>query len=130
MSRTQNQAVHPVNSLGANNMTGTAVVLGAVIDMLTVDKGSFEIQAVGTGTGALTLEGSNQYDAVNNPNAVFIALAAAAVTPTLTAPAGANVATLNALDRQALGARFIRVRYVNASGTGKLDVYFSGQGVS
>jgi hypothetical protein len=129
MSRFLNGNNRPFNSGGVANMTGTATIVSTVIDMLSIDKGTLEIQAVGTGSGTLTVEGSNRYDAVNNPNAVFVPLTTP-TSPALPAPAGANVAALCAWVTQALGCRYVRLRYVNASGSGTLDVYHSGQGVA
>lgn len=121
-----------VNSLGANNMTGTNVVLGpsGAIDMLCVDQADIEIQITGTPTGTLTVEGSNQYDPITNPNATFVTLAAGAVNPALPGVAGAGSSYIGNLTAQALGCRWFRLRYVNTSGTGQLNVWFAGKGVS
>lgn len=124
-----------VRSAGANNMTGTATVLSAWVDMALLDELSLEIQATGTGTGTLTLEGTNQLDPSNaqqpNPSATWVPFASGASVPALSNPAGANLAQLVGL--VVLGgqgsARFVRLRYVNASGAGKLDVYANGSGL-
>lgn len=120
-----------INAAGANNMTGTATVLSAPIDMLDVDSAaSLEIQITGTPNGTLSLLGSDQYDLKNNPGAVFVPLAAGAVTPALPAVAGAASATIVALAAQALGCRWIQLKYVNATSTGQLNVWMHGRGVN
>jgi hypothetical protein len=120
-----------VNSGGANNMTGTATVLSDPIDLRNVDTAaSLEIQIAGTPTGTLSLLGSNQYDVQLNPNATFVPLAAGAVTPVLPTVAGAGSTTICALAAQALGCRYVQLKYVNTSGTGTLDVWAHGRGVT
>lgn len=116
---------------GVNNMTGTATVLSSIIDMRDVDlDASLEIQISGTPTGTLSLLGSNQYDALINAGATFVPLAAGAVTPALPAVAGAASSTICALTAQALGCRYLQLKYVNASSTGQLNVWAHGRGVS
>jgi hypothetical protein len=112
-------------------MTGTNVVLGPskAIDMLCVDKASLEILISGTPTGTLTVEGSNAYDPITNVG-TFVPLAAGAVNPALPGVAGAGGQTIHNLTAQALGCRWFRLRYVNTSGTGQLNVWFAGVAVS
>lgn len=119
-----------INAAGATNMTGTAIVLSNVMDLLCVDQATLEIIITGTPTGTLSVEGSDRYDPVTNPNATFTPLAAGAVTPALPAVAGAASSTICALTAQALGCRYFRLRYVNASSTGVLNAWFHGKGVS
>jgi hypothetical protein len=120
-----------INALGANNMTGTATVLSEPIDLRNVDTAaSLEIQITGSPTGTLSLLGSNQYDAQINPGATPVPLAAGAVTPALPAVAGAASSTIVALAAQALGCRYVWLKYVNTSGTGQLNVWAHGRGVS
>lgn len=130
-----------IDAAGVNNMTGTATVLSNVIDMRDIDLvGSLEIQISGTPTGTLTLLGSNQYDRLINPgtganaNAQFaslaVPLAAGAVTPALPGVAGAGSSTICALAAQALGCRYLQLRYVNTSGSGQLNAWAHGRGVS
>lgn len=111
-------------------MTGTAVVLSNVMDLLCVDQATLEIIITGTPTGTLSVEGSDRYQPIENNAVTFTPLAAAAVTPALPAVAGAGSSTIVALTAQALGCRYFRLRYVNSSGTGVLNVWFSGKGVS
>lgn len=120
-----------VNAGGANNMTGTATVLSAIIDLRNVDaEASLEIVITGTPTGTLSLTGSDQYDPQTNPAPTFVPLAAGAVTPALPAVAGAASSTIVALAAQALGCRALQLKYVNASGTGQLNAWFHGRGVT
>lgn len=120
-----------INSAGANNMTGTATVLSTIIDLLNTDlAGGLEIQIAGTPTGTLSLLGSIQYDPKNNPNATFVPLAAGAVTPALPAVAGAASSTICALAAQALGCRYVQLKYVNSSSTGQLNVWAHGRSAS
>jgi len=117
--------------VSAGVMTGVAVLLSNVIDMRNVDTAaSLEIQITGTPNGTLTLEGSNQYDALTNPNAVFVPLAAGAANPALPAVAGAALSLLSNLTAQALGCRYLRLRYVNSSSVGVLNVWYHGRGVT
>jgi hypothetical protein len=117
-------------------MTGTAPVVGPPIDMLEVDKGGFELQIAGTPTGTLSLEGSDQYDPTQGPAApvntgiVFVPLAAGAMNPALPAVAGAALSYIGNFTAQALGCRTVRLRYVNASSTGQLNAFLTGQGVN
>lgn len=119
-----------ITSGGANNMTGTATVLSGPIDLRNVDTdASLEIQITGTPNGTLSLVGSNQFDPLTNPNATFVPLAAAAVTPVLPTVAGAASSIICALAAQALGCRWVRLKYVNTSSTGTLDVWAHGRGI-
>ena len=113
-------------------MTGTAVVLGpsGAVDMLCVDQATLEIQITGTPNGTLSVEGSNQYDPITNPSAAFVTLAAGAMNPALPAVAGAGLSYIGNLTAQALGCRWFRLRYVNSSSTGQLNVWFCGKSVS
>ena len=117
--------------LNAGVMTGTNVLLSNVIDLRNVDTAaSIEIQITGTPTGTLTLEGSDQYDALTNPNAVFVPLAAGAISPALPAVAGAALGYIAALAAQALGCRYVRLRYVNSASNGVLNAWYHGRGVT
>lgn len=119
-----------VDSAGANNMTGTATVLSDIIDLRNVDTAaSLEIQITGTPNGTLSLTGSNQFDRNNNASATFVPLAAGAVTPPLPAVGGAASSTICALAAQALGCRYIQLKYVNSSSTGQLNVWAHGRAV-
>jgi hypothetical protein len=124
-----------LNSAGANNMTGTATIKSGWIDMALLDELSLEIRAVGTGSGTLTLEGTNKPNPSNaqqpDPNITPVPFAAGATVPALTNPAGATLAQLVGL--VVLGgqgsARWIRASYTNATGTGTLDIYANGAGL-
>ena len=118
-----------VASNGANNMTGTNVVLQDVeIDLQSFARVSYEIRITGTPVGTLTLEGTNQADPAIPGKAktgvTFVTLPAAVITPALPAVAGAAV---NYIGDLVTAARFVRLRYVNTSGTGTLDVYVNAE---
>jgi hypothetical protein len=117
-----------IDAAGANNMTGTAIVPSRVIDTWDLSAASLEIQITGTPNGTLTLEGSNQYDPVSNPNATFVPLPSSTMIPSL--PAVVGQGAISYLGSVATGARYIRLRYVNASSTGQLNVWFSGTGAN
>jgi hypothetical protein len=114
-----------IDAAGVNNMTGASVVLSAVIDTWQFNAVSLEAQITGTPNGTLTLEGSNQYDPYNNPNAVFVPLPSAAMVPPLPNVVGA---ALSYLGSAATGARWIRWRYANASSTGQLNAWINATG--
>ena len=120
-----------ITSGAGNNMTGVATVLSSIVDLLSADLAAgLEIQITGAPTGTLSLQGSIQYDLKNNPNAVFVPLLAGAVTPALPAVAGAASTTIVAFAAQALGCRYVQLKYVNTSGTGHLDVWAHGRSAS
>jgi hypothetical protein len=123
---------------GANNMTGTAAIVSMAIEAFPydIDFLSFEVQIApaGTASGTLTFEGSNQYDPISNPGATFIQINA----PTLLNPAVPAIVTgafATGLPNQYLGsslrpgmAKWLRWRYVNASGTGQISIWAFGKG--
>lgn len=121
-----------VNSAGANNMTGTATVTSDWVNTDFLERLVFEIQATGTPNGTLSVEGTNQTGADGRPNANATPIALTSPTsPALPSVAGAAVAALCAMTTIAGGqggCKFVRVKYVNSSGTGKLDVYAHGYG--
>jgi len=120
--------------VGANNMTGTATVLSDWVDTAKLGgQLSMEIQITSPAAlnGTFTLEGTNQMNPGKptdvNPSATAVPFAAGAINPALptVAAVGAPVAYLGGvlvLGNQG-SARWIRLRYVNASGTGRLDVW-------
>jgi hypothetical protein len=115
--------------LSGGVMTGTNILLSNPLDMARTEKASLELQITGTPTGTLTLESTNQPNPSNeqqpDPNVTWVPLAAGAITPALPAVAGAAVAYMGGLvilGGQAQG-RWIRVRYVNASGVGVLNIF-------
>jgi len=114
-----------IDSNGVNNMTGTSTVVSGIIDTWGLSALSLEIQAAGTAQGALTLAGSNQYDPATNPNAAFVPLPSSAMVPALPSVNGSAVSYLGSV---ATGARYVQLKYVNATGAGQLNVWMNGTG--
>lgn len=109
----------------AATMTGTNVLLSPAIDTTMIDMSGFEFQWTGTPTGTFQFEVSNQYDPINNPNAVFVAQAGV-FTPALANPAGGNSSQLCALSLiSAIPFHYFRLRYTNSAGSGVLDVWLN-----
>lgn len=110
-------------------MASTTTLTSDVIDMTGLNTGSFQMVWTGTPTGNATswvVEVSNNYDLSRPTNADWTTLTIATAP---TNPAG--TASNTGLD---LGTDFpwaaVRLKYVNASGTGTLQVYFVGKGHS
>jgi hypothetical protein len=113
-------------------MTGTNVLLSNPLDLARCEKASLEIQVPTTSvTGTLTLEGTNQPNPSNeqqpDPNAVWVPLASGATVPVfpavnLAAAALALMVGLAIIGGQAQ-CRWVRVRYVNATGSGVLNIF-------
>jgi hypothetical protein len=112
-------------------MTGTNVLVSVIIDTWMIDASGCEFQWSGNPTGAFTIEASNQYDQINNPNPTFVPISGA-FSPALTNPvAGASSPQLCAISGVVLTSfHYVRIRYVNASGSGVLDAWFNQAGSS
>lgn len=124
----QKIAKHQVITNGA--MASTDTLTSLATDMTGLSTGSYQMVWTGTPTGDATpwiVEVSNNYDPKYGASAAAWTTLTLAVAPT--APAGS--ATNTGLD---LGTDFpygaVRIKYVNASGTGTLQVYFVGKGHS
>lgn len=118
-------------------MTGTNVLTSAILDtsMLNGTKDlSLELQWTGTPTGTFLWEGSNSYDPSTNPGATFITIPTAQTSPSLTAgnPAGAAGSYLGSLvtNVERGSAKWVRLRYTNATGVGALDGWAFLRGVA
>lgn len=114
---------HPykiIDDLGANNMTGTAAVVSVVLNMEHYDSVGLEADWTGTPTGTFQLEGSNRYDPATDPNITTPFRAITLASPPAN-PAGSASGWL--LDLNQIPFKWIRLRYTNASGTGKLNVW-------
>jgi hypothetical protein len=132
-----NQAV--IQSLGTNNATGSAILLTPVLELWPFYYLSVEVKWTGNPSGAITWEASNQYHPITNPGATFVQIDNAFVTQIgriggSSAPSGspgsamANVNLFGSATVAALGARWVRMRYVNSGGAGPLDAWFSAEG--
>ncbi len=111
-------------------MATTATLTSDPTDMRGLSTGSYQMIWTGTPTGNATswvLEVSNNYDPKLTATDATWTVATIATAPTN--PAG--TATNTGLD---LGTDFpwgaCRIKYVNASSTGTLNVYFIGKGHS
>lgn len=107
-----------------------ATVATAAIDTQGMEAVSWELATTGTPTGTLTVEGSNQYDPLLNPNAVFVAQPA--TVPALPVPAGAGQTALVSTPAGGAGGggRYQRIRYARTSGSGTLDVWVHASGAA
>jgi len=119
-----------VDSAGANNMTGTATVTSGWICTDHLERATLEIQITGTPNGTLSVEGTDQTDGgLNTPSSSATPIAIASpTTPALPSVAGAGSSTLCGLSAIALSVKFIRLKYVNSSGSGQLNVFAHGAG--
>lgn len=106
-----------------------STLLSPVMDSYQVDGFAWEGVYTGTPTGVFTIETSNQYDQLSNPNAVFVA--APAVTPAFPVPAGAGgtfMVTTPGVSRAAGFGRYQRLRYAPSGGTGVMNLWVAGAG--
>jgi hypothetical protein len=117
-----------IDPAGANNATGTATVVSSAIETFPYDNSvSFEVQTTGTPSGTITMEGSDQYDPTNNPNATFIPINTVfngVVIPTI---AGAPVSAYFTHTRPVM-SKWMRIRYVNSAGSGTISIWAFGKG--
>lgn len=111
-------------------MASTDTLTSDPVDMGGLSTGAYQMAWTGTPTGNATswvVEVSNNYDPKYGASAATWTTLTLATAPTN--PAGS--ATNTGLD---LGTDFpwraVRIKYVNASGTGTLQVYFYGKGHS
>lgn len=115
-----------------NNMTGTAVLTSAVMDLRTTRGASLQAVFTGTAAGAFVIQGSLNYSVDpggNVSNAGTWNTLPTNTLPTannLAAPAGSSGSSL--ADIPLTGIPWIRVIYTNASGTGTLVVYGHAKG--
>lgn len=126
MSRTTTPTA-PGHSLQAQAMAATFV--SPVVDASQADGVSWEGVYTGTPVGVFTIEGSNQYDAIANPAAVFVPQSAP--TPAFPVPAGAGGHFLVTTPGPSSGGgagKFQRLRYAATSGAGVLDLWVCGVG--
>jgi hypothetical protein len=111
-------------------MTGTNTLLSPVIDTTMIDASGCEFQWTGNPSGGFSVEASNQYDSINNPNPTFVTIAGALI-PAIVQPAGTPNSQLCSFSGVVLTSfHYIRIRYVNASGSGTLDAWFNQAGSS
>lgn len=102
--------------------------MSPAIDTATMDFVAWEGSYTGTPAGAFTVETSNQYDPVLNPNALFIT-AQPTPTPAFPVPAGAGgtfLATTPGLGSGTGSGRWQRLRWVPTSGAGVFSLWATG----
>jgi hypothetical protein len=128
-----------IQSFGTNNANGTVALLSPVIEVWPYYFLSAEAKWTGTPSGTFSWEASNQYHPITNPNATFVPIDSSFVqfigriggSTSPSGSAGSSFASVNLFGSQtiaALGTRWLRLRYTNASGAGPLDVWFSAEG--
>lgn len=112
-----------------NNMTGTATLHSHPMDWQTIRGGAIQAVWTGTPTGTFTVEGSLNY--LPNPDGspgtgtnagVWTSLGASVSNP-------AGSAGNSIVDISLTGVPWVRLTYVNVSGTGTLTVYGAGKGI-
>lgn len=96
-------------------MTGTTTITSATTNVQNLDNVGLEISWTGTPTGTISVLGSNS-------NVNFYPLT---FSPALTQPAGSAGGYL--IDLNQFPFFYIQIQYVNVSGTGVLNTYFSGK---
>ncbi len=104
-------------------MTGTSVIESQITNIRNFDNVSYDIQVTGTPTGAFSVQVSNSYDPITNPNATFIDLA---LSPS---PGVAGTAIEIGIDVNQSGFNWIKIIYTNVSGTGVANVYINGKSI-
>lgn len=117
---------------GGKILTNQAMAAGfvsPVVDSYQADGIAWEGVYTGTPTGVLTIETSNQYDAISNPTPTFIA--APAPTPAFPVPAGAGgtfMVTTPGVSRAAGFGRYQRLRWAPSGGVGVMNLWAFGTG--
>lgn len=118
-----------LDSGGGNNATGTNTIVSGWIDTQQWSVINVEIQAVGTASGTLTAEGTNQFDPAwpFQPKAgvVPVPQPSTFMVPSLPSVQGSAVAYQGNVNG---GPRFIRYKYVNSTGSGALDMWVNATG--
>lgn len=108
-----------------NNMTSTNVIESILpIDMINRDNIGLEAIWSGNPTGTFSFLISNRYHPQTNPSVAFTTLTLASPPAN---PSGSSGSWF--LDINQLPARWFKVRYTNASGTGTLEVHIFVKGI-
>lgn len=102
-------------------MTGTSVNTSLITEIRGFDNISYEADFSGTPTGTFSVQVSNSYDPITNPNATFVILP---ITPT---PVASGSSGVLGIDINQSGFQWIKLVYTNTSGLGTLNAYVSGK---
>ncbi len=103
-------------------MTGTATLLSAGQNLQNFDNVGLQVTWTGTPTGVLSILGSVSAAFSEAPTVTYYALT---FVPALAQPAGSGDGYL--IDLNQFPFPYMQVQYVNASGTGVLDVFMYGK---
>lgn len=104
--------------INAGVMTGTATLTSNAFNIQNLDNIGLQVKWTGSAVGTITVEGT--LDATDNNNWVPLEF-----DPALTQPN--NNATSYLVRLNQVPYPYIRVKYVNASSTGVLNVWISGK---
>lgn len=104
-------------------MTGTSTITSLVTEIRGFDNIAYEIDFTGTPTGTFSVEVSNSYDPITNPNQVFIPLVLSPV------PVASGTAGFIGIDINQSGFQWIKLVYVNISGSGVLNSFVTGKAI-
>jgi hypothetical protein len=125
----------PGRITGASGLVlGAAAVVSPIIDTWQCNFVSWEGLVTGTSAGALTIEGSNQYDPVAALNALYTVptfVQMPATTPALPVLAGAGLSfgvTSPGPGGGGGGMRYQRMRHAGGAGAGVLHLWICGVG--
>jgi hypothetical protein len=104
-------------------MSGTSVITSQITEIRGFDNVSYEMDFTGTPMGTFSVQVSNSYDPITNPNATFIVLS---LSP---APVASGSSGIIGIDINQSGFKYIKLVYTNASGTGVLNAFISGKAI-
>lgn len=108
-------------------MTGTATITSSAVEIINLDNVFVQLDFTGTPTGAFSVQVSSDHSQDQEGN---ILVAGHWITLVLDpAPIAAGAADDIGIDLNQLGASYLRVVYVNSSGTGVLNGFVSGKGL-
>lgn len=104
--------------IDTGSMTGTATLLSTVFNANNLDNVGLQVSWTGTPTGVLSVQCS--VDAANYIDLTF--------NPAITQPSGSAASYL--IDLNQVPFPYVRVKYVNSSGSGTLDVWLSAKDIN
>lgn len=104
-------------------MSGTSTLTSQITEIRGFDNIAYEVDFSGTPIGTFTVEVSNSYDPITNPNATFVVLV---LSPT---PVASGSSGVIGIDINQSGFKYIKLTYTNTSGSGVLQAYISGKAI-